>query len=246
MDLNIAGKKAAIAAATKGLGLATARSLQEEGVQVAICGREKSSVDQALAELGGDCIGIVTDVSTRTGAESFILQAIDKMGQVDILVTNAGGPPPGMPSTTDIDAYQYAIDLNLKSTIAMSQAALPGMKERHWGRILAITSHAVREPSPFIAASSTARAGASAYLKVLSREVAAEGITVNSIQPGAHATDRLKDLGVDLDKMAQNIPVQFLGDAANFGKIAAFLCSEMTGFMTGTSVLVDGGAYDGM
>ncbi|MEK9868653.1 MAG: SDR family oxidoreductase [Gammaproteobacteria bacterium] len=246
MDLNIAGKKAAIAAATKGLGLATARSLQEEGVQVAICGREKSRVDQALAELGGDCIGIVTDVSTRTGAESFILQAIDKMGQVDILVTNAGGPPPGMPSTTDIDAYQYAIDLNLKSTIAMSQAALPGMKERHWGRILAITSHAVREPSPFIAASSTARAGASAYLKVLSREVAAEGITVNSIQPGAHATDRLKDLGVDLDKMAQNIPVQFLGDAANFGKIAAFLCSEMTGFMTGTSVLVDGGAYDGM
>ncbi len=246
MDLNIAGKKAAIAAATKGLGLATARSLQEEGVQVAICGREKSRVDQALAELGGDCIGIVTDVSTRTGAESFILQAIDKMGQVDILVTNAGGPPPGMPSTTDIDAYQYAIDLNLKSTIAMSQAALPGMKERHWGRILAITSHAVREPSPFIAASSTARAGASAYLKVLSREVAAEGITVNSIQPGAHATDRLKDLGVDLDKMAQNIPVQFLGDAANFGKIAAFLCSEMTGFVTGTSVLVDGGAYDGM
>ena len=88
MDLNIAGKKAAIAAATKGLGLATARSLQEEGVQVAICGREKSRVDQALAELGGDCIGIVTDVSTRTGAESFILQAIDKMGQVDILVTN--------------------------------------------------------------------------------------------------------------------------------------------------------------
>lgn len=246
MDLNIAGKKAAIAAATKGLGLATARSLQEEGVQVAICGREKSRVDQALAELGGDCIGIVTDVSTRTGAESFILQAIDKMGQVDILVTNAGGPPPGMPSTTDIDAYQYAIDLNLKSTIAMCQAALPGMKERHWGRILAITSHAVREPSPFIAASSTARAGASAYLKVLSREVAAEGITVNSIQPGAHATDRLKDLGVDLDKMAQNIPVQFLGDAANFGKIAAFLCSEMTGFVTGTSVLVDGGAYDGM
>jgi len=246
MDLRIRGKKAVVAAATKGLGFATAESLLAEGAQVAICGRSEERVAEAVAKLGGDVVGITADISTAEGATAFIDKAIASMGQVDILVTNAGGPPPGLPSATDIEAFQFAVDLNLMSTIAMCAAALPGMKERKWGRIVAITSHAVREPAAFIAASSTARAGASAYLKVLSSEVAPLGITVNAIQPGAHITDRLTDLDIDLDELAQSTPVKFLGDAANFGQMAAFMCSDISSFMTGTSILVDGGAYGGM
>lgn len=246
MELDIKGKKAAVAAATKGLGFATAQSLIAEGVQVAICGRDKARVDEAVSKLGGDTIGIVADVSTAEGATGFVNDAIAAMGQLDILVTNAGGPPPGMPSVTKLEAFQFAVNLNLMSTIAMCTAALGGMKERKWGRILAITSHAVREPSAFIAASSTARAGSTAYLKVLSHELAGAGVTVNSIQPGAHLTDRLTDLGVDLEQVAKTIPVKFLGDAGKFGKIAAFLCSDISSFVTGTSVLVDGGAYGGL
>lgn len=246
MDLRIKGKKAVVAAATKGLGFATAKSLIEEGVQVAICGRDAGRVADAVAKLGGDTVGITADVSSGEGANGFINEAIAALGQVDILVTNAGGPPPGKPSATTLEGFQYAVDLNLMSAIAMCSVALPGMKERGWGRILAITSHAVREPAAFIAASSTARAGTSAYIKVLSTEVASKGITANCIQPGAHATDRLKDLGVDMEKMAKSIPVKVLGEASNFGQIAAFLCSDISKFVTGTSVLVDGGAYTGM
>ena len=246
MDLRIKGKKAVVAAATKGLGFATAKSLIEEGVQVAICGRDAGRVADAVAKLGGDTVGITADVSSGEGATGFINEAIAALGQVDILVTNAGGPPPGKPSATTLEGFQYAVDLNLMSAIAMCSVALPGMKERGWGRILAITSHAVREPAAFIAASSTARAGTSAYIKVLSTEVASKGITANCIQPGAHATDRLKDLGVDMEKMAKSIPVKVLGEASNFGQIAAFLCSDISKFVTGTSVLVDGGAYTGM
>ncbi|MBV1879843.1 MAG: SDR family oxidoreductase [Pseudomonadales bacterium] len=246
MDLNIKGKKAVVAAATKGLGFATAESLLAEGAEVAICGRDAGRVAEAVKKLGGGVVGITADVSTAEGATGFITEAIAALGQIDILVTNAGGPPPGMPSETSIEGFQFAIDLNLMSTVAMCSAALPGMTERKWGRIVAITSHAVREPSSFIAASSTARAGASAYLKVLSSEVAAAGITVNTVQPGAHKTDRLTDLGVDVEKVAKSIPVKFLGDATSFGQITAFLCSDIASFITGTSILVDGGAYGGM
>ncbi|MEQ8692288.1 MAG: SDR family oxidoreductase [bacterium] len=246
MDLRITGKCAAVAGATKGLGFATAKALAAEGVRVAICGRDPERLQRAVSEIGTDAIGIRQDVSTPADAAEFVEEAIRQLGQVDILVPNAGGPSPGAPTTTSIEAYQEALNLNLFSTIAMCNAALPGMRERGWGRIVAITSHAVRQPSAFIAASVTARTGITGYLKVLSNEVAAEGVTVNSAQPGAHSTDRMKELGVDLDQMAKTIPLGFLGDAAQFGEIVAFMCSESTSFVTGTSVLVDGGAYPGL
>lgn len=246
MDLRIAGKCAAVAGATKGLGFATARSLATEGVRVAICGRDEERLEQAVRGIGGNAIGIKKDVSTPAGAAEFVEEAIQQLGQVDILVPNAGGPAPGAPTTTSIEAYQEAVNLNLFSTIAMCNAAVPGMRERKWGRIVAITSHAVRQPSAFIAASVTARAGITGYLKVLSNEVAQDGVTVNSAQPGAHATDRMKDLGIDLDQMARSIPLGFLGGAEEFGDIVAFMCSASTNFVTGTSVLVDGGAYPGL
>ena len=245
MDLGIQGRKAAVAAASTGLGFGCARALLEDGAEVAICSRSEERIREAAAELGAGAVPIVADMSTEEGARSFIEQATEKLGQVDILVANAGGPPPGSPATTSIDGYREAIDLNLLSTIVMCQAALPGMRERGWGRIVAITSIGARQPIGNLAASSVARAGVSSFLKTLSAEVARDGVTVNSAQPGIHATDRIKSLG-NTDVVAQRVPTGTLGTAEDFGKAVAFLCSEPARFITGTSILLDGGAYQGL
>ncbi len=245
MDLGIQGKKAAVAAASTGLGFGCAKALIEDGVQVAVCSRSQERIDEAAAELGPGAVPIVADMSTEDGARSFVEQAIQEMGQVDILVANAGGPPPGSPATTSIDGYREAIDLNLLSTIVMCQTALPGMRERGWGRIVAITSIGARQPIGNLAASSVARAGVSSFLKTLAAEVARDGVTVNSAQPGIHATDRIKSLG-NTDVVAQRVPTGTLGTAEDFGKAVAFLCSEPAKFITGTSILLDGGAYQGL
>lgn len=245
MDLGIQGKKAAVAASSTGLGFGCARALLEDGAEVAICSRSEERIMEAAAELGAGAVPIVADMSTEDGARSFVEQASEKLGQVDILVANAGGPPPGSPATTSIDGYREAIDLNLLSTIVMCQAALPGMRERGWGRIVAITSIGARQPIGNLAASSVARAGVSSFLKTLSAEVARDGVTVNSAQPGIHATDRIKSLG-NTDVVAQRVPTGTLGTAEDFGKAVAFLCSEPARFITGTSILLDGGAYQGL
>ena len=245
MDLGIQGRKAAVAAASTGLGFGCARALLEDGAEVAICSRSEERIREAAAELGAGAVPIVADMSTEEGARSFVEQATEKLGQVDILVANAGGPPPGSPATTSIDGYREALDLNLLSTIVMCQAALPGMRERAWGRIVAITSIGARQPIGNLAASSVARAGVSSFLKTLSAEVARDGVTVNSAQPGIHATDRIKSLG-NTDVVAQRVPTGTLGTAEDFGKAVAFLCSEPARFITGTSILLDGGAYQGL
>ncbi len=245
MDLGIQGKKAAVAASSTGLGFGCARALLEDGAEVAICSRNEERIREAAAELGAGAVPIVADMSTEDGARSFVEQATGKLGQVDILVANAGGPPPGSPATTSIDGYREALDLNLLSTIVMCQAALPGMRERGWGRIVAITSIGARQPIGNLAASSVARAGVSSFLKTLSAEVARDGVTVNSAQPGIHATDRIKSLG-NTDVVAQRVPTGTLGTAEDFGKAVAFLCSEPARFITGTSILLDGGAYQGL
>ena len=245
MDLGIQGKKAAVAAASTGLGFGCAKALLEDGAEVAICSRSEERIREAAAELGAGAVPIVADMSTEDGARSFVEQAIEKLGQVDILVANAGGPPPGSPATTSIDGYREAIDLNLLSTIVMCQTALPGMRERGWGRVVAITSIGARQPIGNLAASSVARAGVSSFLKTLSAEVARDGVTVNSAQPGIHATDRIKSLG-NTDVVAQRVPTGTLGTAEDFGKAVAFLCSEPARFITGTSILLDGGTYQGL
>jgi len=245
MDLGIQGRKAAVAAASTGLGFGCAQALIEDGVDVAICSRSRGRIEAAAERLGDGAVPVVADLSTEAGARSFVEQAARKLGQVDILVANAGGPPPGSPATTSIDGYRKAIDLNLLSTIVMCQAALPGMRERGWGRIVAITSIGARQPIGSLAASSVARAGVSSFLKTLSVEVARDGVTVNSAQPGIHATDRIKSLG-STDAVAQRVPTGTLGTAEDFGKAVAFLCSEPARFITGTSILLDGGAYSGL
>ena len=195
MDLGIKGKTAAVAASSVGLGYGCAEALVAEGVRVALCSRDEERVAAAAARLGDDTVPLVADVSTREGAAEFVKQAIAALGQVDILIANAGGPPPGTFATTTMDAYEQALHLNLLSTVAMCREAVPAMQERGWGRVVAITSIGAKQPIGTLAASSTARAGVTGFLKVLATEVAPDGVTVNSVQPGIHATDRVKALG---------------------------------------------------
>ena len=247
MDLGISGRTAAVAAASSGLGLASASALANEGVRVAICSRDKRRVDDAVAAIGHDSVGLVADVSTPAGAAAFVAEAIDALGTVDIVVPNAGGPPPGTFDSTPVDAYPDALNLNLLSVVAMCKAAMPAMRERRWGRVVAITSISVRQPIGTLILSNTARAGATAFLKTLATEVAGDGVTVNSVQPGLHATGRLLQLhGGDAVRAAAGIPAGIVGDPDDFGAIVAFLCSEHAKFVTGTSVWVDGGAYSGL
>jgi 3-oxoacyl-[acyl-carrier protein] reductase len=250
MDLGITGKRAAVAAATGGLGLASARALADAGVRVAICGRDPERLASAVAELtgaGGDVVGIRADVSTTTGAATFVADAAEALGGVDILVANAGGPPGGGFRTTGLDAYRAALELNLLSTVAMCQAAIPGMRAAGWGRVVAITSISVRQPIEGLILSNTARAGVTGFLKSLALEVAADGVTVNSAQPGSHGTDRLRELhGGDLTAAAANVPTRALGRPEDFGAVVAFLCSDQARFITGAAVPVDGGAHRGL
>jgi 3-oxoacyl-[acyl-carrier protein] reductase len=247
MDLGISGRTAAVAAASSGLGLASATALAREGVRVAICGRDKGRVDEAIATIGHDAVGLVADVSTPEGAAAFVIDATDALGRVDILVPNAGGPPAGTFESTPVDAYPDALNLNLMSVVAMCKTAVPAMQERGWGRVVAITSISVRQPIGTLILSNTARAGATAFLKTLAREVAADGVTVNSVQPGLHATNRLISLhGGDVGAAAAGVPAGFVGDPADFGAIVAFVCSDHARFLTGSAINVDGGAYAGL
>lgn len=238
MDLGIAGRRAAVAAGSSGLGLGAARALAAEGVRVAICGRDRERLDAAAALVGHDCIALQADVSTPDGATGFVEAARAALGGVDILVPNAGGPPPGNFESTPVDAYHDALDLNLLSIVAMCKAAVPAMREQRWGRVVAITSLSVRQPMANLILSNTARAGATAFLKTLALEVAEEGVTVNTLQPGLHRTARLDAVFSDnqLDAMRT-------GDADDFGAHVAFLCSEAAKFTTGVQLHVDGGAY---
>ncbi len=246
MDLGLAGRTAAVAGASSGLGLASARALAAEGVRVAICGRDRTRVDAAAAGIDG-AVPLVADVSTVAGATGFVEAAIDALGQVDILVPNAGGPPPGSFASTPVEAYLPALELNLLSTVAMCEAAVPAMCERGWGRVVAITSVSVRQPIPHLILSNTARAGVTAFLKTLALEVAPKGVTVNSVQPGLHDTERLRSLyGGDTTGAADGVPAGVVGDADDFGAVVAFLCSQHARFVVGTAVPVDGGTYRGL
>ncbi|MGQ0615567.1 MAG: SDR family oxidoreductase [Acidimicrobiia bacterium] len=248
MDLGLGGRTAAVAAASAGLGFAAAAALAAEGVQVAICGRNRDTVDDAVQRLGGDAVGLVADVATPAGAGAFVEEAIAALGQVDILVPNAGGPPFGGFASTDVAAYAQALDLNLVSVVAMCKVAVPAMQSRRWGRVVAITSAAVRQPMDNLILSNTARAGATGFLKSVAKEVAADGVTVNSVQPGLHLTDRLRALyaGRDLAEGTAHVPARTFGDPADFGSVVAFLCSEQAKFTTGAALQVDGGWYAGL
>ncbi len=239
--MKLSGKRAAVAASTSGLGFATAKALAAQGATVAICGRDETRLAKAGEEIGA--LAVQADVSTSNGATSFVESAREGLGGIDILVTNAGGPPAGTFESIELEAYESALQLNLLSTVAMCKAAVPEMRSRKWGRVVAITSVAVRQPMSNLILSNTARTGATAFLKTLALEVAADGITVNSLQPGYHATERLRELyGADLP-MA---PTGTVGKPDDFGAFAAFLCSDAAKFVTGAAIPVDGGMNKGL
>lgn len=247
MNYGIEGRRAAVAAASSGLGLATARALAEEGVTVAICSRERERIDAAAAAIGPLAVPLVADVSTEAGAAGFVRAARDALGGIDILVCNGGGPPAGDFTSTAPAAYRAAVELNCLAHIAMCGEAVPGMREQQWGRVLAITSVGVRQPIAGLILSNVARSGLTAFLKTLAREVAGDGVTVNSLQPGLHDTARIRELyGGELDASQAGIPAGVIGRPEDFGRIAAFLCSEAASFVTGTAIPVDGGAYTGL
>jgi 3-oxoacyl-[acyl-carrier protein] reductase len=240
MDLGIQGRRAAVAASSSGLGFASAKALADEGASVVICSRDRGRIEAAAQQIGPNVIALVADVGTPEGASGFVAAAHEALGGLDILVTNAGGPPAGNFESTPVDAYPSALDLNLMSVVAMCKAAVPGMREHNWGRVVAITSLSVRQPMAQLILSNTARAGATAFLKTLAREVAADGVTVNSVQPGLHLTGRLRQIYGDV------LPDRPLGDPSDFGQVVAFLCSEQARFTTGVQLHVDGGDYQGL
>lgn len=246
MNLGIEGKCAAVAAGSAGLGLGAAKALANEGVRVAICGRDPERLRMAISQLPGSAIAIEGDVSSPKGGRAFIDAANEQFGQIDILVTNAGGPPQGTFATTEEEDYRTAFDMNCLSMIEMCRAAIPSMRERRWGRLCAITSIGVKQPIGVLLASSVARAGLTSFLKITARQVAPDGVTVNSCQPGTHWTERAAKIASSKDAAAHKIPARITGDPDDFGAAIAFLCSQQAKFITGTGLLVDGGQSTGL
>jgi 3-oxoacyl-[acyl-carrier protein] reductase len=240
MDLGIAGKTAVVSGASAGLGFASAKALAENGVQVVICSRDLERIEAAALKIGHGAVPVVADVSDEAGVRTLIDSASEALGTIDILVANSGGPPPGGPLATTIDAYRAGLEQSMLSTVSMCLAVAPGMRERKWGRIVAITSSGARNPIPYLAASSAARAGVTSFLKNLASELAPHAVTVNSAQPGIHATARITQF-TTVEDAAKNVPTRTVGDPRDFGQAVAFLCSDAAKFITGTGLLIDGG-----
>ena len=245
MDLGIDGRTALVTGASAGLGLACAQALAAEGVRVAISSRSAEKL-AAAAETVPGAVSIVADISDIDDRRAMMDRAEADLGPIDIVVANGGGPPAGNFASTGFDAYADAVALNLLPAVDLCKRFVPAMQERGWGRVVAITSTAVREPIDRLILSNTARAGLTAFLKTTAREVAADGVTVNSVQPGVHLTDRLQSVYDDTEALADTVPAKTLGDPADFGRVVAFLCSEHARFLTGQAVAVDGGATRGL
>ena len=247
MELGLHGRRAAIGASSSGLGFATAAALVAEGAQVTLCDVDADRVRAAADRLGDRASWVTADLSDPDGSEQFVREAQRVMGGVDILVTNAPGPPPGDFAHAKVEDYPKALDLNLLSVVRMCLAAVPAMQANGWGRVVAITSIAVRQPIANLILSNTARAGATGFLKTLAREVAGDGVTVNSLQPGLHATERVGNVyGDALEAEIASIPARALGQPADFGALAAFLCSDQARYITGAAIPVDGGVHQGL
>ena len=254
MDLGIKGRRALVCASSKGLGRGCAEALAAAGVDLVMNARGADALGEA-AEAIRRAHGVeVTAVAADIVAEEGRAQVLEAAGEVDILVTNAGGPPPGIWSDWTRDDFIKALDANMLTPIALMTALVPGMCERGWGRVVNITSQSVKAPIPALGLSNSARTGLTGYVAGTSRQVAGKGVNINNLLPGIHDTDRAESLdkgvmdkdGITRDearaRRAATIPAGRYGSAAEFGAMCAFLCSEHAGFIVGQNILLDGGA----
>jgi 3-oxoacyl-[acyl-carrier protein] reductase len=254
MDLGIRGKRALVTASSKGLGRGCAEALAAAGVDLVLNARGAEALEATAADLRAryqvNVVAVAADIVSPEGRAEVLKAA----GQVDILVTNAGGPPPGLWSDWSRDDFIKAIDANMLTPIALMQAMLPGMMEKGWGRVVNITSQSVKAPIPQLGLSNSARAGLTGFVAGTARQVAPQGVTINNMLPGIHATDRaialdggvVKAEGISMDeaqaRRAATIPARRYGTAEEFGAMCAFLCSQHAGFIVGQNILLDGGA----
>jgi len=243
MDLGIRGKRALVTAASKGLGRGCAEALAEAGVDLVINARGAEVLEATAAALRAYGVTVTTVVGDVTKPE--VQAAVLAQGPFDILVTNAGGPPPGSWETWKREDYLKAIEANMLTPIALMTAVMPGMIAKGWGRVVNITSQSVKSPIPALGLSNSARAGLTGFVGGTSRQVAPFGVTINNLLPGSHDTDRIRaldggDPAVRAASMAR-IPVRRYGTAAEFGATCAFICSVHAGYMVGQNILLDGG-----
>lgn len=262
MDLGINGKRALVLASSQGLGLGIARSLCMEGADLLLCGRVEDKLAAAAAELSaagpGKAEYAVVDLSETDAAGRLHAAAMEKLGGVDILVNNTGGPPPGTVETPDSELWRSQIDTMLIRIIEITNLCLAGMKEAGWGRVLTVASSGVVQPIPNLAMSNTIRSSLVGWSKSLSNEVAGAGITVNMLLPGRIRTERLKQLdealakrlGKPVEEVSASeqvgIPAGRYGTVEEFGAVGAFLCSEPARYMTGGVIRCDGGSVRGV
>ncbi|MGY6535922.1 MAG: SDR family oxidoreductase [Pararhodobacter sp.] len=254
MDLGIRGKRALVCASSKGLGFGCAEALAAAGVDLVMNARGAEALEAAAARLkaahGVTVTAVAADITTADGRA----RVLDAAAEVDILVTNAGGPPPGTWQDWSRDDFIAALDANMLTPIALMQALLPGMMARGWGRVVNITSQSVKAPIAVLGLSNTARTGLTGFVAGTARQVAGQGVTINNLLPGIHDTDRAISMdstvaereGIDLAEARRRreatLPAGRYGTAAEFGAACAFLCSVHAGFIVGQNILLDGGA----
>jgi len=256
MDLGIKGKTALVCASSKGLGLGCARALAGAGVNLIMNARGAEALDASAAairsEFGVEVTAIAADITSEDGRAKVLAAA----GNVDILVTNAGGPPPGLWSDWDREDFIKALDGNMLTPIALMKALLPGMMDKGWGRVVNITSQSVKAPIPQLGLSNAARTGLTGYVAGTARQVAGTGVTINNLLPGLHDTDRASSLdagaanaqGITIEEARElrcaTIPAGRYGTGDEFGAACAFLCSMHAGFIVGQNLLLDGGGVN--
>ena len=257
MDLGLKGKVALVAAASRGLGRAVAEELAAEGAALVLCSRNAETINKTANEIkkasGIEVLAVAADVSKADDLARLVQTGLERFGRIDILVTNAGGPPAGQFDSLSSEAWEVATRLTLYSTVELTRRVLPGMKERCWGRILNITSIAVKQPVENLMLSNSLRAAVTGFARTLANEVATFGVTVNNIMPGYTRTERVEELARMMSekeritpaefiaRWEQEIPMRRLGEPREFAALAAFLVSERAGYITGASVPVDGG-----
>jgi 3-oxoacyl-[acyl-carrier protein] reductase len=257
MDLGLRGRIALVAAASKGLGRAVAEELAAEGAKLAICSRDAAAIEAVGREIanatGADVLARAADVSRAGDIAAFVDAALARFGHVDILLTNSGGPPPGRFETLDAAAWQKAAELTLFAPVELARRVLPGMKERRWGRILNITSIAVKQPVENLMLSNSLRAAVTGWARSLANEVGSSGVTVNNLMPGYTRTERVEELAQAVSKREgippeqavarweREIPLGRLAEPREFAALAAFIASERASYITGQSIAVDGG-----